>query len=119
MEMTVRMPANYNYMTEEEMTYTTGGDAVSSAVNTVTGVAILGLWVAGTVHWIDMLLGARRWYAANQTGDLGTDLENAVNAWMDFTTSSVVNCVRSICGTLGSMTFPIGWIGTAVAFLTV
>ena len=25
MEMTVRMPANYNLMTEDEMTYTTGG----------------------------------------------------------------------------------------------
>ena len=66
-----------------------------------------------------MLLGARSWYAANRTGDVGTDLENAANAWVDFTTSSVLNCVRSVFGTLSSISGPIGWIGTIVAFATV
>ena len=32
MEMTVRMPANYNLLAEEEMTYTTGGATVLEAV---------------------------------------------------------------------------------------
>ena len=117
MEMTVRMPANYNIMTEEEMTYTTGG--AGEVVALATTVVWAGIGIATLVNWVDMLLGARSWYAANRTGDVGTDLENAANAWVDFTTSSVLNCVRSVFGTLSSISGPIGWIGTIVAFATV
>ena len=38
MEMTVRMPANYNLLAEEEMTYTTGGATVLEAVCLVCAV---------------------------------------------------------------------------------
>ena len=117
MEMTVRMPANYNIMTEDEMTYTTGGAGeVASLV--AWGVGI-GFTVAWYWNWIDQLLGARSWYAANQTGDLATDIDKGFNAWVDYTTSSVVNCIRSVFATSQSVFSPIGWIGSIVAFATV
>ena len=37
MEMTVRMPANYNLMTEDEMTYTTGGADAGSVAALISG----------------------------------------------------------------------------------
>ena len=119
MEMTVRMPANYNLMTEDEMTYTTGGADAGSVAALISGgisLAVSGLLL---YNWIDQLLGARRWYAANKSGNLGTDLEKGVDAWVDYTTSSVVNCIRSICATSTAVFSPIGWIGDVLAFATV
>lgn len=113
MEMTVRMPANYNLLAEEEMTYTTGGDATAYAVGYLIG------WGLGAYNWIDMLMGTRRWYAANKTGNLGSDFEKGFDAWGQYTSSSLWNGIRSILGTLWSISGPIGWIGTAIAFATV
>lgn len=118
MEMNVRMPANYNLMTEDEMTYTTGGSTAGDVAATVTSAAILGVWIAGAVNWVSMLMGAHNWYGANKTGDVGTDVENAANAWLDYTTSSVWNGIRSVWGTLWCVGTPVGWIGTAIAILT-
>ena len=126
MEMTVRMPANYNLMTEDEMTYTEGGSVLGGvyvASNVVSWV-LTGVMV---VNWLDLLGGARRWYAANKTNDLVTNLENGVNAWVDYTCSSAWNAVRSIAATvtaiggtilIGGVSIPYGLIGTAAALLT-
>ena len=132
MEMTVRMPANYNLMTEDEMTYTTGGADAGSAAAIITGGISLAIWGLGLYNWIDQLLGARRWYAwidqllgarrwyaANKTGNLGTDLEKGIDTWLNYTTSSVLNCVRSVLATASSLGSPIGWVATALAFGTV
>ena len=112
MEMTVRMPANYNLMTEDEMTYTTGGADAGSAAAIITGGISLAIWGLGLYNWIDQLLGARRWYAANKTGNLGTDLEKGID-------TCVLNCVRSVLATASSLGSPIGWVATALAFGTV
>ena len=126
MEMTVRMPANYNLMTEDEMTYTEGGSVLGGvyvASNVVSWV-LTGVMV---VNWLDLLGGARRWYAANKTNDLVTNLEDGVNAWVDYTSSSAWNAVRSIAATvtaiggtilIGGVSIPYGLIGTAAALLT-
>ena len=126
MEMTVRMPANYNLMTEDEMTYTEGGSVLGGvyvASNVVSWV-LTGVMV---VNWLDLLGGARRWYAANKTNDLVTNLENGVNAGVDYTSSSAWNAVRSIAATvtaiggtilIGGVSIPYGLIGTAAALLT-
>ena len=126
MEMTVRMPANSNLMTEDEMTYTEGGSVLGGvyvASNVVSWV-LTGVMV---VNWLDLLGGARRWYAANKTNDLVTNLENGVNAWVDYTSSSAWNAVRSIAATvtaiggtilIGGVSIPYGLIGTAAALLT-
>ena len=126
MEMTVRMPANYNLMTEDEMTYTEGG-SVLGGVYVASNVVSWVLTGVMAVNWLDLLGGARRWYAANKTNDLVTNLENGVNAWVDYTSSSAWNAVRSIAATvtaiggtilIGGVSIPYGLIGTAAALLT-
>lgn len=127
MEMNVRMPANYNVMNEEEMTYTTGG-AIDLGVFYLAGdVASWILTGVMVVNWLDMLGGARNWVAANKTNDLVTNLENGVKAWVDYTSASAWNAVRSIAATItaiggmvpvGSVFIPYGLIGTAAALLT-
>lgn len=127
MEMTVRMPANYNLMTEDEMTYTTGGADLTSVylARDIASWVLTGVMV---INWVDMLGGARNWYAANKTNDIGTNIEKGVEAWVDYTSSSLWNGVRSIAATLtsvagmvfvGGVGIPYGLIGTAAAFLTV
>ena len=56
MEMTVRMPANYNLMTEDEMTYTNGGAAADGVV-IATGVVNLIIGGLTLYNWIDQLQG--------------------------------------------------------------
>ena len=130
MEMTVRMPANYNLMTEDEMTYTTGGvDFGNIAIGTMVGTGVASWILTGVmvVNWLDMLGGARNWVAANKTNDLVTNLENGVKAWVDYTSASAWNAVRSIAATItavggtvliGGIGVPYGLIGTAAALLT-
>ena len=116
MEMNVRMPANYNVMNEEEMTYTTGGASAAYYASLAGSLVVGGLLL---YNWVDQLLGARSWYAANKTGNIGTDLEKGIDTWLNYTTSSVLNCVRSVLATASSLGSPIGWVATALAFGTV
>lgn len=130
MEMTVRMPANYNLMTEDEMTYTTGGvDFGNIAIGTMVGTGVAGWILTGVmvVNWLDMLGGARNWVAANKSNDLVTNIENGIKAWVDYTSSSAWNAVRSIAATItaiggtvliGGVGIPYGLIGTAAALIT-
>ncbi len=129
MEMTVRMPANYNLMTADEMTYTTGGAwtdwyAGLNVAGDVVGAVMTGVMI---VNWLDMLGGARNWYSVNKTDDIITNVENGIKAWVNYTGSSAWNAVRSIAATItaiggmvpvGSVFIPYGLIGTAAAFLT-
>lgn len=130
MEMNVRMPANYNVMNEEEMTYTTGGvDFSNIVVSTMVGTGVAGWIFTGVmvINWLDMLGGARNWVAANKSNDLVTNIENGVKAWVDYTSSSAWNAVRSIAATItaiggtvliGGISIPYGLIGTAAALIT-
>ena len=119
MEMTVRMPANYNLMTEDEMTYTTGGAAGGVPAAVIPGGTSWVIGGRGLYNGITHLLGARRWYAATKTGNIGTDLEKGIDTWLNYTASPVLNCVRSVLATASSLGSPIGWVATAVAFGTV
>ena len=116
MEMTVRMPANYNVMNEEEMTYTSGGAPVATYVAWGLGAAFTIGWYW---NWRDLLMGARGWDAAHQGGGMGPDLEEGGGGRGGSPTSSVVNCIRSICATSTAVFSPIGWIGDVLAFATV
>ncbi len=131
MEMTVRMPANYNLMTADEMTYTTGGaiNIGDIAIGTMVGTGVASWILTGVmvINWLDMLGGARNWYSANKTDDIVTNVENGIKAWVDYTSSSAWNAVRSIAATItavggtvliGGVGIPYGLIGTAAAFLT-
>ena len=115
----LQLPANCAILNQEEMTYTTGGADAGSVAALISGgisLAVSGLLL---YNWIDQLLGARRWYAANKTGNIGTDLEKGVDTWLNYTTTSVLNCVRSVLATAASIGSPLGWVVSAVAFATV
>ena len=127
MEMTIRMPDRYNVMSEEEMTYTNGGADLATLylARDVVSWVVTGVMI---INWADMLGGARKWYASNKTGNLATNIEKGVEAWTDYTTSSLWNGIRSIAATMtslagtiivGGVGIPYGLIGTAAAFLTV
>lgn len=114
MEMTVRMPANYNVMSEDEMTYTTGGAAAD--VVTVAGAAVsivAGVYAVYSTLW--GITGARNWLAANKGSDLMTTLDKAVNEGVTYATSNVRTLVRS-CVALMGMTAV--WPLTAIALIT-
>lgn len=128
MEMTMRLPANYNVMSADEMTYTCGGDATSAAsvLKTVFDVVATGVVI---LNWADLLIEARSWLTANKTGDIVEDAQKGVEAWVEYTTSSIWNGVRSISATLISFmgniplagsgaVIPYGPVVTALALLT-
>lgn len=124
MEMTMRLPANYNVMSEEEMVYTQGGADVTAILKEAGRVLVTGVVV---LNWLDLLSGARKWISENKTGDIVVDTQNSVQAWVDYTTSSLWNGIRSVGATLTAITgsvsiggtwVPYGLLGTALAFLT-
>ena len=70
MEMTVRMPASYNLMTEEEMTYTTGG---------ATAVEALCAWIVPFYGWYKASTDIRDYRRKNPDSWLDTGLDYFVN----------------------------------------
>ena len=78
MENMIRMPAYYNVMTEEEMTYTEGGADASMA-------EALLCWFIGPYGWVKGLSAVRSYRKAHpstwlETGmdDLSKDMEKSV-----------------------------------------
>lgn len=125
MEMTMRLPANYNVMSVDEMTYTCGGDTAAT-VKTILNIAATGVVV---LNWLDQLGGARSWLTANKTGDIVEDAQKGAEAWVEYTTSSLWNGIRSVAATLISFmgniplagsgaVIPYGPVVTALALLT-
>ena len=128
MENNLHLPAGYAPLTEDEMTYTRGGDATSAAsvLKTVFDVVATGVVI---LNWADLLIEARSWLTANKTGDIVEDAQKGVEAWVEYTTSSIWNGVRSISATLISFmgniplassgaVIPYGPVVTALALLT-
>ena len=75
MEMTVRMPANYNLMTADEMTYTTGGAwtdwyAGLNVAGDVVGAVMTGVMI---VNWLGIpstrpMTSSPTWRMASRPG---------------------------------------------------
>lgn len=83
------MPANYNVLTEEEMTYTDGGASVISIVGGALSTAVDIAVAAGTIYAAYVgISGARTWYkgykAKNPTPDLGKYIDAAWNKTVSY-----------------------------------
>jgi len=99
MEKKLMLPANYNVMNEEEMTYTSGGDGFTApfAVGWTIGAVIS---VANLIWGLDQ---TRTWIKNNKkNGENITDLAaKGINAAADYMGKSIVSvlsaCVK--CGT--------------------
>ena len=120
MENTLHLPKHYSPMSEQEMTYASGGAALEGlmsgayAIGGVAGMVVGGLLI---YNFVDCLIDARSWYKANKTGDLGDDLGNGVNALGDYITSSAWNCVRGVLAAMSAF-ISAGLVVSAVAAVT-
>ena len=116
MENNLRMPASYNVLNEDEMTYTEGG---ANIVGTVLGAAAFVL-VAGNLIWaLDV---TRSWIRSNRPTDqsiLGSVAQAAakgVQTTANYAKQSIWNTLVVAFSTINLLVFaPV----TAVAWLTV
>ena len=93
MENTLRMPNSYYVMNEEEMTYTDGGSVVGTVISA-------GISIGFLINYASCISGARNWYAAHKTNNVGTDLNNGINALSAYISSSTVNAIKGVCATV-------------------
>lgn len=84
---TMKMPASYNVMNEEEMTYTQGG-SISGTVITLAQLALAGVSIYNE-FWAAQQIGSF------VKGHKGQDTSTAINAAVDQFTSYVQKDVTS------------------------
>ena len=94
MEKKLMLPANYNVMNEEEMTYTSGGDGFTApfAVGWTIGAVIS---VANLIWGLDQ---TRTWIKNNKkNGENITDLAaKGINAAADYMSKSIGNAIVGV-----------------------
>lgn len=115
MENKLLLPVQYCPMTEEEMTYTSGGDTTVnvSQILMYTASAVLG--AVSIYNYVWGLNETRNWIKKNKNEDVTKVLEAAITDTTAYMTSSLFNCVRGIVTAMQlTSLFPI----TAVAWLT-
>lgn len=113
MERKLMLPANYNVMNEEEMTYTSGGDGFTApfAVGWTIGAVIS---VANLIWGLDQ---TRTWIKNNKkNGENITDLAaKGINAAADYMGKSIGN---AIVGVYTALNLTGWWPVTAIAWVT-
>ena len=116
MEKKFMMPANYNVMNDEEMTYTYGGDAVSAYLTGYYAVGTIGAILSiGNMIW--GINESRNWIQANKKeGQNVTDLaRKGIDDVLTYMGQSVGNAIVGIYTTLNLVSW---WPVTAIAWLT-
>jgi hypothetical protein len=97
MENTLKMPASYAVMNDEEMTYTEGGSLVGLGISTVTSLALSVLSIASYVQGVS---ACRKWYknytAANPNSTTSDQLDAAITALSEDFNKSAWNAVRDV-----------------------
>ena len=115
MEKKLMLPANYNVMNEEEMTYTSGGDGFTApfAVGWTIGAVIS---VANLIWGLDQ---TRTWIKNNKkNGENITDLAaKGINAAADYMGKSIGNAIVGVYTALNlTGWWPVTPSGRAAAF---
>lgn len=108
MEMTMMMPANYNVMTAEEMTYTEGG---------ATTVEALCAWVIPFYGWYKGTTAIRDYRRAHPSNWIDTGLE-AFSKDMEKSATNMLYDVACALSVAGVCSTGIGIIPTALIALT-
>lgn len=118
MEKKMMMPANYNVMTEEEMTYTEGGAAADILLGTanlvagVAGIAVAGLYL---YNYYKGMVAARNYVAAHKGEETGKMLEGGINTYVNYMQKDITSAVKGIFAGIASVNlFPI----TALCLIT-
>ena len=120
------MPSYYNVMTEEEMTYTYGGDQYDDAAVAIVlamygGVAIAGLALLANYVW--GVATARNWISANRKDgdkqrDVGELFSKALNDLSAYMGKSIGNAIVGGFTTWNVATQAELWPITLIAFVT-
>lgn len=92
MENVMLMPASYMPMSEEEMTYTDGGDALS-AVSAAASLVVSALCI---YNYATGLIAGRKFMAQHKGEDTDTLIKNATNEYVAYLKSGIINAVRGV-----------------------
>lgn len=126
MENKIMMPACYNVMDEEEMTYTCGGDQYDAAAG-LLGFTYLTLGILSVVELVDYVWGvavSRNWISANKKDENGNkrDTSELFSKGMDdlskYMGESFGNAFIGGFTAFTMVTNPGTWPITAIAWLT-
>lgn len=93
MEKKLMMPANYNVLSQDEMTYTEGGADAVDAISGAVSLAIAGLSI---YNYIWGLSQGRQWMKAHKNQSASDTIDNAMNDFHNYVQSSLFNAVRGI-----------------------
>jgi len=120
MKHDMMMPANYNALSEEELTYTCGGDGGDFLAGMGLPLLVAAALSVGNLTWA--LSGTREWIKANKKteGDPATNVANlvldGVDAAVAYAGKSVWNSIVTVYTTSN---LAVWWPVTAIAWLTV
>ena len=111
MEKKLMMPANYNVMTEEEMTYTEGG----GIGGTVLYLAEAGFGIWGIYNYYKGMVATRAYVKAHKKQDAAQLIEGGLNTYVNYMQKDLLSAFKGICaGGAAVSLFPI----TALCILT-
>lgn len=121
MEKKMMMPANYNVMNEEEMTYTQGGAAADGAA-IVAGVASTVSWVAGIAlgglylfNYYKGMVAARDYVSAHKGEDASKLIDGGLTTYVNYMQKDLPSAIKGIAAGIASVNlFPI----TALCLIT-
>ena len=105
MEKKIMMPANYNVMSEEEMTYTQGGNAVDAAFSAVVSLSSLAVSVLYIYNYAKGMKATREYIKAHKGEDTSTLVDGGIEVYSNYVQSSPVNAIKDIAAGLASMSF--------------
>lgn len=108
MEKKMMMPASYNVMNEEEMTYTTGAGPIA----TVAGIAF-GAW--NIYNYYKGMVATRNYIKANKSKDTAALIDGGINTYVNYMQSNITNAIKGVfAGATAASLFPI----TALCVIT-
>lgn len=115
MEKKIMMPANYNVMNEEEMTYTQGGAAVDAGLAAYT-LVFSAYGIVSLVNLCWAIPKTRNWIKEHKEGrGVGDLISDGLDAAFDYMNQSVGNAVIGVYTALNLASWP---IVTAIAWIT-
>ena len=121
MEKKMMMPANYNVMTEEEMTYTQGGAAADGAAialgiaNTVSWVAGLAIGGVYLYNYYQGMVAARDYVSAHKGENATQLIDGGLTTYVNYMQSDLMSAVKGVFAGIAAVNlFPI----TALCLIT-
>lgn len=118
MEKKMMMPANYNVMTEEEMTYTQGGAAADGAAialsiaSRVAGLAIGGVYL---YNYYQGMVAARDYVSAHKGENATQLIDGGLTTYVNYMQSDLMSAVKGVFAGIAAVNlFPI----TALCLIT-